>query len=73
MTATEQVAAPDETPGVFAEPTKLVTGGWIGAFAAAWLGIWMAQLAPFQQVLPVQVSVIGKIPASHWQDAVVAF
>ncbi|MEO6115769.1 MAG: MFS transporter [Pseudolysinimonas sp.] len=73
MTATEQVAAPDETPGVFSEPTKLVTGGWIGAFAAAWLGIWMAQLAPFQQVLPVQVSVIGKIPASHWQDAVVAF
>ena len=25
MTATEEVAAPDETPGVFAEPTKLVT------------------------------------------------
>jgi MFS family permease len=71
VTATEAVAAPDETPGVFAEPTKLVTGGWIGAFAAAWLGVWMAQLAPFQQVLPVQVA--AKIHSGHWQDDVVAF
>jgi MFS family permease len=75
VTAAEQVAASDdrsgETPGVFAEPAKLVTGGWIGAFAAAWLGIWMAQLAPFQQVLPVQVA--AKINSTHWQDAVVAF
>jgi len=62
---------PVETPSAFAEPTKLVTGGWIGAFAAAWLGIWMAQLAPFQQVLPVQVGL--KIHTGHWQDSVVAF
>ena len=61
----------DAAPAPFAEPTKAITGGWIAAFAAAWLGIWMAQLAPFQQVLPVQVA--AKITSTHWQDAVVAF
>jgi len=48
-------AAPPAPLSPFAEPTRLVAGGWIAAFAAAWLGVWMAQLAPFQYLLPVQV------------------
>ena len=43
------------TPAVFAEPTRRVPGAWIAAFAVAWLGIWMAQLAPIQKLLPDQV------------------
>jgi MFS family permease len=56
--STPAPSAPPATPASlspFAEPTKLVTGGWIAAFAAAWLGVWMAQLAPFQVLLPLQV------------------
>jgi MFS family permease len=71
VTAEAPLVEPAEAPNPFAEPTELVTGGWIGAFAAAWLGIWMAQLAPFQQVLPVQVA--RQIHSQHWQDDVVAF
>lgn len=56
----------------FAEPRKLVTGGWIAAFAAAWLGIWMAQLTPIQLLLPVQVDEV-RSGTGHWQDSVVAF
>ncbi len=32
--------------GVFQEPTRKVTAGWITVFATAWFGIWMAQLTP---------------------------
>jgi MFS family permease len=56
----------------FAEPRKLVTGGWIAAFAAAWLGIWMAQLTPIQLLLPVQVDAV-RGTTGEWQDSVVAF
>lgn len=59
-------------PAAFAEPQRAVTGGWIGAFAAAWLGVWMAQLGPFQVLLPLQVDAeIGK--PQDWTDSVVAF
>jgi len=70
------MTAPDTTakasPAAFAEPQRAVTGGWIAAFAAAWLGVWMAQLGPFQVLLPVQVDAeIGK--PQDWTDSVVAF
>jgi MFS family permease len=55
----------------FAEPTKAVTGGWIALFAAAWLGIWMAQLTPVQLLLPVQVE--AQLGSNDWVENVVAF
>lgn len=62
--------APEVSP--LAEPKRAVTGAWIAAFAAAWLGIWMAQLTPIQLLLPVQVdSVRGA--SGDWLDSVVAF
>ena len=59
------------TTSVFAEPTKAVTGGWIAAFATAWLGIWMAQLTPVQLLLPLQIE--AQLKATYWVDNVVAF
>lgn len=56
---------------VFAEPTRRVPGPWIGAFAAAWLGIWMAQLTPVQLLLPAQVD--RQLSPANWVDSVVAF
>jgi len=61
----------DGAPQALAEPQRRVGGRWIAAFAAAWLGIWMAQLAPFQQLLPLQVE--AKIGDTPWQDSVLAF
>jgi MFS family permease len=58
-------------PAALAEPQRRVGGRWIAAFAAAWLGVWMAQLAPFQQLLPLQVE--AKIGDTPWQDSVLAF
>lgn len=58
-------------PAPFAEPGHPVTGGWIAVFATAWLGIWMAQLTPFQLLLPVQIE--ARLQASDWVDNVVAF
>lgn len=55
-----------------AEPTTLVSGGWIALFATAWLGIWMAQLVPIQLLLPQQVD--AQLGAdAFWVDKVVAF
>ncbi|GAA2089129.1 MFS transporter [Pseudolysinimonas kribbensis] len=68
MTETASAAG---TPAALAEPRRRVGGRWIAAFAAAWLGVWMAQLAPFQQLLPLQVErQVGDTP---WQDSVLAF
>jgi MFS family permease len=53
------------------EPTRRVTGAWIAAFAAAWLGVWMAQLTPIQLLLPVQVE--AQLASTWWVDAVVAY
>lgn len=61
----------DTAPAPFAEPTKVVTGGWIALFATAWLGIWMAQLTPVQLLLPVQIE--AQLHATYWVDNVVAF
>ncbi|MFT4029269.1 MAG: MFS transporter [Protaetiibacter sp.] len=63
---------PGGVPAAFAEPKRAVTGAWIAAFAAAWLGVWMAQLGPFQVLLPLQVDAeIGQ--PQDWTDSVVAF
>lgn len=57
--------------GLFVEPTTRVRGKWISAFAAAWLGIWMAQLTPVQLLLPAQVD--RQLRPENWVDSVVAF
>lgn len=59
------------TPAVFAEPVRRVPGRWIAAFAVAWLGVWMAQLAPIQKLLPDQVQ--GELHTTYWVDNVIAF
>ncbi len=60
-----------ETPAVFAEPTRKVPGRWIAAFAVAWLGVWMAQLAPIQKLLPDQVQ--AQLNTTDWVENVIAF
>lgn len=59
-------------PAALGEPQRAVTGRWIAAFAVAWLGIWMAQLAPVQLLLPVQVDDV-RGTTGQWQDSVIAF
>lgn len=59
------------TPAVFAEPVRRVPGRWIAAFAVAWLGVWMAQLAPIQKLLPDQVQ--AELHTTYWVDNVIAF
>ncbi|HEV7812527.1 MAG TPA: MFS transporter, partial [Leifsonia sp.] len=59
------------TPAVYAEPIRRVTSRWIAFFAIAWLGIWMAQLAPIQKLLPDQVQ--AQLNTTYWVDNVVAF
>lgn len=55
----------------FAEPQRAVTGAWIAAFAAGWLGVWMAQLAPLQVLLPIQVDSLMGIDGD-WRQSVLA-
>lgn len=72
MTDTTRSAPVSLNP--FAEPRRAVTGGWIAAFAIAWLGIWMAQLGPVQLLLPQQVDAVRNITASDdYLVSVVAF
>lgn len=59
------------TTAVFAEPDRRVTSRWIAFFAIAWLGIWMAQLAPIQYLLPAQIQI--QLHTTYWVDNVVAF
>ncbi|RFA11242.1 MFS transporter [Subtercola boreus] len=76
-------AAAGTPPEPFAEPTARVGGGWIALFAAAWLGIWMAQLTPIQLLLPLQIeSRVGAVAtgagtgtaaSSDWIASVLAF
>lgn len=55
----------------FAEPRRNVSARWIALFATAWFGIWMAQLAPIQLLLPLQVDAI--LHPQDWTESVVAF
>ncbi|MEO7005774.1 MAG: MFS transporter [Terrimesophilobacter sp.] len=65
MTALQHAPAP------LAEPTSRVPGRWIGLFATAWLGVWMAQLTPVQLLLPAQIE--ARLHAASWLDNVLAF
>lgn len=58
-------------PAPFAEPHTRVRGKWIALFAAAWLGVWMAQLTPIQLLLPLQIE--ARVHSANWVDSVVAF
>lgn len=60
-----------DAPAPFAEPQQRVKASWITFFAAAWLGIWMAQLTPIQLLLPRQIE--GRLKSGYWVDNVVAF
>ncbi len=71
MTAAQATSSPAPL-SPFAEPKRAITGGWIAAFALAWLGIWMAQLTPIQLLLPVQVDNV-RGASGDWLDSVVAF
>nr|WP_246140076.1 MFS transporter [Protaetiibacter larvae] len=71
MTTSEITAK--ASSAAFAEPQRAVTGAWIAAFAAAWLGVWMAQLGPFQVLLPVQVEEVLPTASEHWTESVMAF
>jgi MFS family permease len=54
-----------------------VSNRWIGLFALAWVGIWMAQLAPFQLALPEQINdwlgVGGELRQDNWERSVTTF
>jgi MFS family permease len=65
------VTALQHAPAAFAEPTSRVPGRWIGLFATAWLGVWMAQLTPVQLLLPAQIE--ARLHATSWVDNVLAF
>jgi MFS family permease len=53
------------------EPVVPVTGRWIALFAAAWLGVWMAQLTPVQLLLPAQIE--AELRTAYWVDNVLWF
>lgn len=71
MTSTAPVSV-QLSPPAFAEPQRTVGRLWLASFAAAWVGMWMAQLGPFRVALPLQVSAeLGE--TSTWTDSVLAF
>ncbi|MEO7147588.1 MAG: MFS transporter [Terrimesophilobacter sp.] len=70
MTKT-QSEQPSAATGALLEPTRVISAGWIAAFATAWFGIWMAQLTPVQLMLPQQVE--AHVISDNWVEKVVAF
>jgi MFS family permease len=54
-----------------------VSNRWISLFALAWVGIWMAQLAPFQLSLPEQINdwlgLGSELRQDNWQESVTTF
>ena len=57
------------------DPALPVGRRWLGTFAVAWLGIWLAQLTPIQLLLPTQVDdVLGHHDTARgWITSVEAF
>src|SRR4051794_1011825 len=47
----------ERTTTVTAGPTR----GWTARFALAWLGLWAAQLAPVQLLLPLQLEAVDPV------------
>ncbi len=64
-------SAPDSSPAALKEPTLRVRTRWVGSFALAWFGIWMAQLTPVQLLLPAQVE--ARLNTSDWLANVQGF
>jgi MFS family permease len=56
MEATPEVLLP-----AFAEPTQVVTRGWISRFGLIWFGYWMASLVPVNLLLPNQLAAIDPV------------
>ncbi|WP_296388398.1 MFS transporter [Williamsia sp.] len=54
-----------------------VSTRWIALFALAWLGIWMAQLTPFQLSLPSQINdhlgIGDTVSDTNWRHSVTTF
>ena len=57
--------------GLFVQPTRAVTGGWLGGFSAAWLGLWMASLTTSQYLMPEQLAAL--FVDSSWQETTLDF
>ena len=58
--------------------SKQVSNRWISLFAISWLGIWLAQLTPFQLTLPEQVNDLlgldgNNLAESQWHRSVIGF
>lgn len=64
-------------PDLALPATHRVTVRWIGLYAVAWLGIWLAQLTAFQLLLPQQLDdVLGvgaELRQDNWQRSVTGF
>ncbi|MCM3894584.1 MULTISPECIES: MFS transporter [Gordonia] len=58
-------------------PWQRVSSKWVGLFGLSWLGIWLAQLAPFQLTLPNQINdwldIGTNVDESNWQRSVLTF
>ncbi|MGV9859714.1 MFS transporter [Gordonia sp. NPDC003425] len=58
-------------------PWQRVPGKWIALFALSWLGVWLAQLAPFQLTLPNQINdwlgIGSTVDAGNWRQSVLTF
>ena len=54
-----------------------VSTRWVTLFALAWLGIWMAQLTPFQLSLPTQINdrlgIGDTVSDTNWRHSVTTF
>lgn len=66
------------TASVREQETTAVGGRWISLFALAWLGIWLAQLTPFQLTLPEQINDLlgldgNNLRPDQWHRSVVGF
>ncbi|MGZ8176865.1 MFS transporter [Williamsia sp. SKLECPSW1] len=56
-----------------AATTTRVSRRWIGLFALAWTGIWLAQLTPFQLTIPQQVVDVLGTDDAQWRTSVTTF
>ena len=56
---------------LFAEPRRPATGRWLGGFAGAWLGLWMASLTTGQYLMPDQLAKL--FVNSSWQETTLDF
>ncbi|GAA2065105.1 MFS transporter [Williamsia deligens] len=56
-----------------APATTRVGTRWIALFALAWVGIWLAQLTPFQLTLPQQIVDVLHTRDDQWRHSVTVF